>query len=55
MPGSETYFMTPTEGLSVGVQIVGRHGDDFGVLQLGHAFEAATGFWRRRSPMVRDA
>ena len=30
------------EGLPVGVQIVGRHQDDFGVLQLAHAFEQAT-------------
>jgi amidase len=38
------------EGLPVGVQIVGRHQDDFGVLQLAHAFEQATGFWRHRPP-----
>jgi amidase len=36
------------EGLPVGVQIVGRHHDDFGVLQLAHAFELATGFGRQR-------
>ena len=36
------------EGLPVGVQIVGRYRDDFGVLQLAHAFEQATGFWKRR-------
>ncbi|MBN2539716.1 MAG: amidase [Deltaproteobacteria bacterium] len=36
------------DGLPVGVQIVGRHQDDFGVLQLAHAFEAATGFGKRR-------
>jgi amidase len=30
-------------GLPVGLQIVGRHRDDWGVLQLGHAFEQATG------------
>jgi amidase len=36
------------EGLPVGVQIVGRHQDDFGVLQLAHAFEQATGLWKRR-------
>jgi amidase len=35
-------------GLPVGLQIVGRHLDDFGVLQMGHAFEQATGFWKRR-------
>jgi amidase len=36
------------EGLPVGIQIVGRYRDDFGVLQLAHAFEQATGFGRRR-------
>lgn len=36
------------EGLPVGVQIVGRHQDDWGVLQLGHAFEQATGLWKRK-------
>jgi amidase len=36
------------DGLPVGVQIVGRHRDDFGVLQLAHAFESATQAWKRR-------
>jgi Asp-tRNA(Asn)/Glu-tRNA(Gln) amidotransferase A subunit family amidase len=36
------------EGLPVGVQIVGRHQDDWGVLQLAHAFEQATQLWKRR-------
>jgi amidase len=36
------------DGLPVGIQIVGRYRDDFGVLQLAHAFEQATGFGRRR-------
>ena len=31
------------EGLPIGLQIVGRHQDDLGVLQLAHAFEQATG------------
>jgi amidase len=35
------------EGLPVGVQIVGRASEDFGVLQLAHAFEQATGFGTR--------
>ncbi|WP_086886341.1 amidase [Streptomyces rhizosphaericus] len=35
-------------GLPVGVQIVGPHRADFAVLQVGHAFERATGHWRRR-------
>jgi len=38
--------------LPVGVQIVGRYRDDFGVLQLAHAFESATGFARRRPPLA---
>ncbi|HXH85024.1 MAG TPA: amidase [Candidatus Tectomicrobia bacterium] len=40
------------EGLPVGIQIVGRHQDDWGVLQLAHAFEQATGVWRRRPPVA---
>ncbi|MCH9046732.1 MAG: hypothetical protein IIA40_11565, partial [SAR324 cluster bacterium] len=40
------------EGLPVGLQIVGRHQDDFGVLQLAHAFEQATGAWKRRPPIA---
>jgi amidase len=40
------------EGLPVGLQIVGRHQDDWGVLQLAHAFEQATGFGRRRPPVA---
>jgi amidase len=36
------------EGLPVGVQIVGRHNQDFSVLQMAHAFEQATGFGKQR-------
>jgi amidase len=36
------------DGLPVGIQIVGRYRDDFGVLQLAHAFEEATQVWKRR-------
>jgi amidase len=39
------------DGLPVGIQIVGRYRDDFGVLQLAHAFEEATGFGRQ-SPSI---
>jgi len=42
-----------TTGLPVGLQIVGRHRDEFSVLQLAHAFEQATGHGRRR-PSVLD-
>ena len=41
------------EGLPVGIQIVGRHHDDFGVLQMAYAFEQATQVGRRRPPVVR--
>jgi amidase len=40
------------EGLPVGVQIVGRHQDELGVLQLAYAFEQATELWKRRPPIA---
>lgn len=40
------------DGLPVGVQIVGRHQDDFGVLQLAYAFQQATEIWKRRPSVV---
>ena len=39
-------------GLPVGLQIVGRYRDDFGLLQLAHAFEAETGVWKRRPALA---
>jgi amidase len=39
------------EGLPVGIQIVGRYRDDFGVLQLAHAFEQANPCWKKRPPL----
>jgi amidase len=36
------------DGLPVGIQIVGRYRDEWGVLQLAHAFEQATHVGRRR-------
>ncbi len=41
------------DGLPVGIQIVGRHQDDFGVLQLAYAFQQATEFWKRK-PQVAE-
>ena len=38
--------------LPVGLQIVGRYRDDFGVLQLAHAFEQQTMTWQRRPPIA---
>jgi amidase len=40
------------EGLPVGVQIVGRHQDELGVLQLAYAFEQATQCWQQRPPIA---
>jgi amidase len=40
------------EGLPIGIQIVGRRHDDFGVLQLAYAFEQATGFWKQQPAIV---
>jgi amidase len=40
------------EGLPVGMQIVGRYRDDFGVLQLAHAFEGATRHGKHRPPLA---
>ena len=37
-----------TDGLPVGIQIVGRYRDDLTVLKFAHAFEQATGFGKRR-------
>jgi amidase len=42
---------TPS-GLPVGVQIVGRHRDEWSVLQLAHAFEQATQYGKKRPPAV---
>jgi amidase len=37
-------------GLPVGIQIVGRHRDEWSVLQLAHAFEQVTRHGSRRPP-----
>jgi len=49
VPAGFTDDATP---LPVGLQIVGRYRDDFGVLQLAHAFEQETGVWRRRPALA---
>ena len=40
------------QGLPVGIQIVGRHNDDLGVLQLAYAFEKETQLWKRHPAFV---
>ena len=42
---------TPS-GLPVGIQIVGRHRDEWSVLQVAHAFEQATRHGQRRPPIL---
>ncbi|HYN07718.1 MAG TPA: amidase [Vicinamibacterales bacterium] len=41
-----------SSGLPVGLQIVGRHRDEWSVLQLAHAFEQATQFVTRRPALL---
>jgi amidase len=45
-------FTDDIPALPVGLQIVGRYRDDFGVLQLAHAFERETRVARRRPPVA---
>jgi len=40
-------------GLPVGLQIVGRHHDEWSVLQIAHAFEQATRHGQKRAPLIR--
>jgi amidase len=40
------------DGLPVGLQIVGRHRDDWGVLQIAHVFEQATRHGRKRPALL---
>jgi amidase len=40
------------EGLPVGLQIVGPHRDELGVLQLAYAFQQRTQLWKRRPPLA---
>ena len=42
-------------GLPIGMQIVGRHHDDWGVLQLAYAFEQATNIGARRPTVAVQA
>lgn len=39
-------------GLPVGIQIVGRHRNDWSVLQLAYAFEQATGHGKKRPALI---
>jgi amidase len=43
------------EGLPVGIQIVGRHRDEWSVLQMAHAFESVTRTKSQRTAIVTSA
>jgi Asp-tRNA(Asn)/Glu-tRNA(Gln) amidotransferase A subunit family amidase len=45
-------FRTSPGRVPVGIQIVGRYNNDFGVLQLAYAFERTTRMWQRRPPVL---
>ncbi|MFD7921410.1 amidase [Streptomyces sp. NPDC059740] len=51
-PAASVPFGFTGAGLPIGLQVIGRHGDDFGVLQLAHAVETATGAWRRHPALA---
>ena len=40
------------QGLPIGIQIVSRHNDELGVLQLAYAFEKETQVWKHRPALV---
>jgi amidase len=42
-------------GLPMGMQIIGRSGDDAGVLAIGQAYHRATGWPQKRPPLVAGA
>jgi len=42
------------EGLPVGLQIVGRHHDDWSVLQIAHAYEQANGIYNLFPPLAKE-
>lgn len=43
-----------TRGLPLGMQIVGRHGDEAGICAIGHAFERATDHSAQRPPALAE-
>jgi aspartyl-tRNA(Asn)/glutamyl-tRNA(Gln) amidotransferase subunit A len=44
-----------TSGLPLSLQLSGRPFDDARVLRVGHAYEQATGFWKRRPSLQPGA
>jgi amidase len=52
LPAISVPFGFTSDGLPVGIQVVGRHHDEWGVLQLAHAIQEATGAWRQAPAMA---
>jgi amidase len=50
LPAASVPFGFTRAGLPVGLQVIGRQGDDLGVLRLAASIEAATGTWKHRPP-----
>ena len=42
------------DGLPVGLQIVGKPGDDWGVMRLAYAFQEHTGHWQKAPPTFEE-
>jgi amidase len=55
LPAASVPFGFTPDGLPVGLQVIGRHGADWSVLQLAHAIERESGHWRRRPPITGEA
>ncbi|MCC3766219.1 amidase [Streptomyces sp. UNOC14_S4] len=53
LPAVSVPFGFTPQGLPTGLQIIGRQGDDLGVLRMAAALEAATGTWRRHPRIAR--
>jgi amidase len=53
LPAASVPFGFTDDGLPVGLQLIGRPRDDFGVLQLAYAIESATQTWRRAPAIAR--
>jgi amidase len=54
LPAISVPFGFTSDGLPVGIQVVGRHHDEWGVLQFAHAIQEATGAWRQAPAIAVD-
>jgi amidase len=54
-PAASVPAVFTSDGVPVGIQIVGRNKEDFGVLQAAHAFEFSTVFGRKRPAIASQS